>query len=170
VTAGASAPTRPTARYVEHVMGMPISLALRGRHAPDDAGRAAWADLMARLRAVDEVFSTYRPDSVISRLDRGELTLADGGGGLAHGSRHRRDRGVRPWSVGRGVAGEPARAGWPGGLGGRIDGGRGQDGRRVTEGQTTLRYAERRSSRVCSRRSTGWSGGKGRAVAGGATA
>ena len=24
-------------RYVEHVMGMPISLALRGRHADDDA-------------------------------------------------------------------------------------------------------------------------------------
>ena len=23
-------------RYVEHVMGMPISLALRGRHADDD--------------------------------------------------------------------------------------------------------------------------------------
>ena len=27
-----------TARYVEHVMGMPISLALRGRHADDDRG------------------------------------------------------------------------------------------------------------------------------------
>ena len=33
----------PSARYVEHVMGMPISLALRGRHADDDRGRAAWA-------------------------------------------------------------------------------------------------------------------------------
>jgi thiamine biosynthesis lipoprotein len=67
----------PTARYVDHVMGMPISLALRGRHAADEVGRAAWAEVMDRLRVVDEVFSTYRPDSVISRLGRGELTLAE---------------------------------------------------------------------------------------------
>ena len=66
-----------TARYVDHVMGMPISLALRGRHTTDDAARAAWADVMARLRGADEVFSTYRPDSAISRLGRGELTLAE---------------------------------------------------------------------------------------------
>jgi thiamine biosynthesis lipoprotein len=77
VTAGAAVEGRPTARYVDHVMGMPISLALRGRHASDDAGRAAWADVIARLRAVDEVFSTYRPDSVISRLGRRELTLGE---------------------------------------------------------------------------------------------
>ncbi|RBY75441.1 FAD:protein FMN transferase [Blastococcus sp. TF02-09] len=56
---------------------MPISLALRGRHATDDVGRAAWAETMAVLRAVDDVFSTYRPDSVVRRLDRGEITLAD---------------------------------------------------------------------------------------------
>jgi thiamine biosynthesis lipoprotein len=77
VTAAAPAVERPTARYVDHVMGMPISLALCGRHASDEAGRAAWKDVMARLRTVDEVFSTYRPDSAISRLGRGELTLAD---------------------------------------------------------------------------------------------
>jgi thiamine biosynthesis lipoprotein len=66
-----------TARYVGHVMGMPISLALRGRHAADEAGRAAWAEVMAELRAVDEVFSTYRTDSVVSRFGRGELPVAD---------------------------------------------------------------------------------------------
>ena len=65
------------ARYVEHVMGMPISLALRGRHAGDAAGRSAWAEVMDSLRAVDAVFSTYRPESVVSRLGRGELTPAD---------------------------------------------------------------------------------------------
>jgi FAD:protein FMN transferase len=63
-------------RYVEHVMGMPISLALRGRHAGTDAGRAAWTAVMAELAEVDRVFSTYRDDSVISRLGRGELELA----------------------------------------------------------------------------------------------
>lgn len=66
-----------TTRYVEHVMGMPISLAMRGRHASDDVGRAAWAAVMASLRAVDEVFSTYRPDSVVSRLGRGDVALDD---------------------------------------------------------------------------------------------
>ena len=65
------------ARYVDHVMGMPISLALRGLHATDAAGRSAWGAVMDSLRAVDEVFSTYRPESVVSRLGRGELTPAD---------------------------------------------------------------------------------------------
>ena len=69
--------TRRPSRYVDHVMGMPISLALRGRHAADDEGRAAWADVMAALRTFDRTFSTYRADSYVSRLDRGELELAD---------------------------------------------------------------------------------------------
>ncbi|GAA3247551.1 FAD:protein FMN transferase [Pseudonocardia petroleophila] len=64
-------------RHVEHVMGMPISVALRGRHAADARGSAAWADALAVLRAADRVFSTYRPGSVISRLGRGEIALAD---------------------------------------------------------------------------------------------
>ena len=58
-------------------MGMPISLALRGRHADTGTGREAWAAVMADLEVVDRVFSTYRPDSVISRLNRGELGLSD---------------------------------------------------------------------------------------------
>ncbi|SDO01303.1 thiamine biosynthesis lipoprotein [Klenkia soli] len=69
----AEAPTR----YVEHVMGMPISLALRGRHTTDRAARDAWAEVMTELRDVDRVFSTYRADSVISRLGRGEVTVED---------------------------------------------------------------------------------------------
>ena len=67
----------PTARYVEHVMGMPISLALRGRHTDDGPARAAWADVMAMLHEADRVFSTYRADSWISRLGRGEIGLGD---------------------------------------------------------------------------------------------
>ena len=66
-----------SARYVGHVMGMPISLALRGRHAADDDARAAWTDVMAVLQAVDVVFSTYRADSFVSRLGRGEVSPAD---------------------------------------------------------------------------------------------
>jgi thiamine biosynthesis lipoprotein len=64
-------------RYIDHVMGMPISLALRGRHEDDAAAAGAWDEVMAGLHRVDEVFSTYRADSVISRLGRGELGLAD---------------------------------------------------------------------------------------------
>ncbi len=65
------------ARYVEHVMGMPISLALRGRHADDERARSAWADVMAELHWVDLTFSTYREDSYVSRLGRAEIALAD---------------------------------------------------------------------------------------------
>ena len=70
-----SAATDRTARYVEHVMGMPISLALRGRHAADDDARAAWQAVLDDLRAADRIFSSYRPDSAVSRLARGELHL-----------------------------------------------------------------------------------------------
>jgi thiamine biosynthesis lipoprotein len=75
VSAPAVAP--PVARYVEQVMGMPISLALRGRHATDRRALAAWAEVLEVLREVDRVFSTYRADSAVSRLGRGELALAD---------------------------------------------------------------------------------------------
>ena len=66
----------PIKRYVDHVMGMPISLALRGRHTDDAEALDAWAEAMATLQDVDRVFSTYRPGSYVSRLDRGEITLA----------------------------------------------------------------------------------------------
>jgi len=66
-----------TVRYVGHVMNLPVSLAIRGRHAADDQARAAWAQVMATLREVDAVFSTWRPDSPVSRLGRGEIILDD---------------------------------------------------------------------------------------------
>ncbi len=72
------APARPgLVRYVDQVMGLPVSLALRGRHADDGAGRAAWDEAMAVLREADRVFSTYRTDSWVSRLGRDEVALAD---------------------------------------------------------------------------------------------
>ncbi len=62
-------------RRVEHLMGMPVSVALRGRHADSSAGRHAWRAVTEQLRDADRVFSTYRADSAICRLGRGELTL-----------------------------------------------------------------------------------------------
>jgi FAD:protein FMN transferase len=67
----------PAIRRVEQVMGLPISLALRGRYAEEARAEAAWQDAVASLREADRVFSTYRPDSVISRLGRGEIDLQE---------------------------------------------------------------------------------------------
>ena len=77
VSAGAVTAPTTVRRRVAHVMGMPVSLALRGRHSGDDATDAAWQEVLEVLHEVDRVFSTYRPDSVVSRLDRGELHLED---------------------------------------------------------------------------------------------
>ena len=64
-------------RRVAPRMGMPVSLALRGAHAEGPRADAAWDAVLAVLTEVDAVFSTYRPDSVVSRLGRGELDPAD---------------------------------------------------------------------------------------------
>jgi thiamine biosynthesis lipoprotein len=56
---------------VRDIMGMPIGIDLRDPGAVDVEPAFAW------LREVDAVFSTYREDSEISRLDRGEMTLAE---------------------------------------------------------------------------------------------
>jgi thiamine biosynthesis lipoprotein len=64
-------------RRVEHVMGMPISLALRGRHASSVAGDEAWQAVINELRQVEVIFSVYRSDSIINRFDRSELTIAE---------------------------------------------------------------------------------------------
>ena len=66
-----------TQRRVEQVMGLPISLAMRGRHANGDLAERAWQEALASLREADRVFSTYRSDSFVSRLDSGELSLAE---------------------------------------------------------------------------------------------
>ena len=66
-----------TVRYVRHTMGMPITLALRGRHTDDDKAQAAWAQVMRQLHEVDEMFSTYRPDPFVSRLNSGDISLVD---------------------------------------------------------------------------------------------
>lgn len=58
---------------VEHVMGMPVCVDVRDVGVP----AAAVDDAFAWLRWVDATFSTYKDDSEISRLNRGELALDD---------------------------------------------------------------------------------------------
>jgi thiamine biosynthesis lipoprotein len=65
--------TLPGLRRVEHVMGMPIVLDVRDEEVDEDTVEAVFG----WLRWVDAVFSTYKEDSEISRLNRGELALAD---------------------------------------------------------------------------------------------
>jgi thiamine biosynthesis lipoprotein len=57
---------------VEHVMGIPIIVDVR-----DDVEERTLDDMFDWLRFVDATFSTYKEDSEISRLNRGELALED---------------------------------------------------------------------------------------------
>jgi thiamine biosynthesis lipoprotein len=61
----------PGVRRVESVMGMPIVVDVRDEHV-DDATLDGMYDW---FRWVDATFSTYKEESEISRLNRGELTL-----------------------------------------------------------------------------------------------
>jgi Membrane-associated lipoprotein involved in thiamine biosynthesis len=72
-----TSPAAPLERkaWVEQVMGMPVSIHLRGhelsRPRAVEAVRAAYAT----LRRLDGIFSTYRPDSEVMRLQRGEVSI-----------------------------------------------------------------------------------------------
>ncbi|NUH37787.1 FAD:protein FMN transferase [Streptomyces samsunensis] len=64
-------------RHVEHVMGTVFSFDIREVATADRPRvQAALDGAVVGLHRVDELFSTYRRDSQISRLGRGELTLA----------------------------------------------------------------------------------------------
>ena len=121
--ADAVAPSRaPRAfRRVEHIMGTAITVDVReGDLEPGDLDAA-----FARLREVDERFSTYRPASEISRLLRGDirehecspdvghvLALCDDlhrtSGGYFDARGHRTDGGPDPTGVVKGWAVEEA--------------------------------------------------------------
>jgi thiamine biosynthesis lipoprotein len=69
---------QPRFARTEHVMGMPVTVSVCDAQLhPSHVERVyQW------LRFVDETFSTYRPDSQISALNRGELALADAHSGV----------------------------------------------------------------------------------------
>lgn len=62
--------------YLAQIMGMPISVHLRGPQPDAPQAAAAVEQLFDELREVDRVFSLYREDSDLSRLGRGDLDLA----------------------------------------------------------------------------------------------
>ncbi|GIG01640.1 FAD:protein FMN transferase [Catellatospora citrea] len=66
----------PRRAWVEQIMGMPVSLHLRGPGLDSAPVERTVDAVFALLREADAVFSTYRADSAVSRINRGELTVA----------------------------------------------------------------------------------------------
>jgi thiamine biosynthesis lipoprotein len=59
--------------HVEHVMGMAVSIDVHDL----PAGSKALDDVVAWLHRVDATFSTYREDSEVTKLGRGEIGIED---------------------------------------------------------------------------------------------
>ncbi|MFF7644609.1 FAD:protein FMN transferase [Streptomyces canus] len=74
-TVAESAQAPAAVRHAEEVMGTVFSFDVRGGEPL--AVQAALREAVAGLHRVNEVFSTYRDDSQVSRLARGELTVDD---------------------------------------------------------------------------------------------
>jgi thiamine biosynthesis lipoprotein len=72
------APERRTPRraFVEQVMGMPVSIHLRGDVDSREAATGV-EQAFGHLRRVDRVLSTWRTDSDLLRVSRGDLAEAD---------------------------------------------------------------------------------------------
>lgn len=62
----------PRRAFVEQVMGLPVSIHVRG-DVRSEAVETAVGQVWSMLHKVDAVFSTWRPDSELMRLRRGEL-------------------------------------------------------------------------------------------------
>jgi thiamine biosynthesis lipoprotein len=58
---------------VQQIMGMPISIHLRGDDVDSPVVAAGVAEAFDLLREADRLFSTYRQDSEVSRIRAGEL-------------------------------------------------------------------------------------------------
>ncbi|WP_234360056.1 FAD:protein FMN transferase [Streptomyces sp. DSM 15324] len=74
-TVAESAAAPAAVRHAEEVMGTVFSFDVRG--GPPQAVRAALDAAVGSLHRVNEVFSTYREDSQVSRMARGELTVGE---------------------------------------------------------------------------------------------
>lgn len=67
----------PRQAFVAQIMGLPISVHVRGPRARSVEVAAEVDTLFAALRADDERFSPWKAGSVVSRIQRGELRRAD---------------------------------------------------------------------------------------------
>ena len=67
----------PVLRHAEHVMGTVVSFAVRPGGVPYEAARLAIAAACAVLHQADATFSTWIPQSPVSRLRRGAATVGE---------------------------------------------------------------------------------------------
>ena len=70
------APAPARRAWVEQIMGMPISIHLRGDDVDGLAAHEAVATAFRILREMDSIFSTYRHDSDLMRLRREEVQVS----------------------------------------------------------------------------------------------
>jgi FAD:protein FMN transferase len=68
---------QPRRGFVAQIMGLPVSVHVRGPAARGPEVEAAVEALFDALRADDALFSTWKPDSEVSRIRRGDLLLAN---------------------------------------------------------------------------------------------
>jgi thiamine biosynthesis lipoprotein len=66
---------QPRAAFVRQIMGLPISLHVRGPRARSVRVAQEAEHLFAELKAADALFSTWKPNSQVSRIRRGDLRL-----------------------------------------------------------------------------------------------
>jgi FAD:protein FMN transferase len=68
---------QPRRSFVAQIMGLPVSVHVRGPAARGHRVAEAVDAAFDALRADDALFSTWKPDSQVSRIRRGELRLDD---------------------------------------------------------------------------------------------
>jgi thiamine biosynthesis lipoprotein len=74
-TAEPTTPPVPRRAFVEQVMGLPVSVHVRGAVDRPEVATAV-GQVWGVLHRADAVFSTWRPDSDLMRLRRGDLSAA----------------------------------------------------------------------------------------------
>ncbi len=62
--------------FVEQVMGMPLSIHLRGEDLTCETVERTVAAAFTELRRMDDLFSTWQADSPVSRVRRGDLAIS----------------------------------------------------------------------------------------------
>lgn len=61
--------------HLEHVWGTVVTIELRGEQVAEESAEAAMQAAVVLSHQVDEMFSTYRPDSAVTGLRTGALAL-----------------------------------------------------------------------------------------------
>ena len=69
--------SHPRRAFVAQIMGLPMSIHVRGPRACDPAVEQAVQQAFDELRADDEMFSTWKPNSAVSRIRDGRDSLRD---------------------------------------------------------------------------------------------